>query len=96
VATGSSTEVPPYAAGLLGRIAVESGHFEEARQALEGISRGEERTLTTYRLGRAYEGLGETAKALEAYRTFLSRTAPADEELGAVTRAQEAVTRLGG
>jgi len=48
------------------------------------------------RLGRTYEALGRTEEALEAYRVFLSRTEGADEEVGAVQVAREAVRRLGG
>lgn len=89
-------EPPAWVVGQLGRVALEGGRHAEAIQALEGIARSNERTITKLRLGRAYEALGRDQQALEAYRTFLSRAAPADEGLGAVARAREAVARLGG
>jgi tetratricopeptide (TPR) repeat protein len=80
----------------LGLIALEAGAYDDAIRALETASRGYRRTLVKYHLGVTYEATGDTAKALDAYRTFLSRAAPADEQLGAVIQAREAVTRLGG
>jgi tetratricopeptide (TPR) repeat protein len=90
------TEPPSNLTELAGRIALEAGELEAAVSMLEGVSRANHRTQVKFRLGMAYEELGDTAKALDAYNTFLSRTAPADEQLGAVIRAQEAVARLGG
>jgi len=92
----SASEPPSPLLARVAGIALEAGAYEDAIQTLEGISRSTERTLVKFRLGRAYEAIGDRAKALDAYRTFLSRTAPADEQLGAVIYAREAVTRLGG
>ncbi|MDX1494693.1 MAG: hypothetical protein R3253_11565, partial [Longimicrobiales bacterium] len=92
----TALEPPPDLVVRFGVIALEAGEYDHAIRALEGVSRGLERTLVKFHLGRAYEATGDTARAIDAYRTFLSRTAPADEQLGAVIQAREAVRRLGG
>lgn len=94
--TSLDLEPPAWVVGQVGRVALEGGRHAEAVEALEGIARSNERTITKLRLGRAYEALGRDQQALDAYRTFLSRAAPADEGLGAVAEAREAVARLGG
>lgn len=79
-----------------GWLVMEAGAFEEAVASLKGTSRSRDRTLIEFALGRTYEGMGRAEEALDAYRTFLMRTAPADEQLGAVIYAREALVRLGG
>ena len=81
---------------LAAQVAIDAGELDEAVRMLEGVSRANHRTLVKFRLGLVYEQLGDTTEAIDAYRTFLSRTAPADERLGAVREAREAVARLGG
>ena len=89
-------EPPSWIVARRGWAALEVGEYAEAVQALEGISRSNERTIAKLRLGRAYEALGRDQEALDAYRIFLSRTASADEGLGAIAEARAAVARLGG
>jgi tetratricopeptide (TPR) repeat protein len=52
---------------LLGRIALAEGNYEEAVSRLE--QGDQQQAWTLYHLGRAYEGNGQMAQALEAYRT---------------------------
>ena len=68
---------------------LEAGEYEDAIRLLEGISQSDDRTLATFHLGRAYEAVGDRERALDAYRTFLTRTASADEQLGAVIHARK-------
>jgi tetratricopeptide (TPR) repeat protein/TolB-like protein len=98
LAAVDSAEGPPpsYVTERYARIALDAGAYEAAIPALEGVSRGNQRSLVKFRLGVAYEAIGDTTKALDAYQTFLSRAAPADEQLGAVIQARDAVSRLGG
>lgn len=81
--------------GELGWLAVEAGLWQDAIRILEGISRvPRERSTAKYLLGRVYETTGDDALALDAYRTFLSRTAGGDPDLPAVEHARAAVERL--
>lgn len=94
--TLTDLELPVDIAANMGVMALEAGEYDDAIRLLEGVSRSEERTLAKFHLGRAYEATGDAARAIDAFRTFLSRTAPADEQLGAVIHAREALERLGG
>jgi tetratricopeptide (TPR) repeat protein len=47
-----------------------------------------------YRLGRAYEGVGRTAEAVEQYETFLDIWKNADEGLESVEDAKQRLARL--
>ncbi len=96
VDTLTDLEPPVGVAASAALTAIEADEYEDAIRLLEGISRSDERTLAKFHLGRAYEAVGDRERALDAYRTFLSRTASADEQLGAVIHAREAVARLGG
>lgn len=74
-----------------------AARWPDAIRICEGISHSDfERTWTTFRLGRAYEATGDTDRALDAYRTFLSRTEGADPGWDAVEEARQAVARLDG
>lgn len=93
---GVAIEPPNEVTVELGSIFLGAGQYEEAVRTLESSSRGFRRTYIKFRLGEAYEALGDTAQAIDAYRTFLSRSAPADEQLRAVDHARAALARLGG
>ncbi len=70
------------------------GRGGEGQRGDLGSSPG--RSAAKYRLGRAYEELGDRERALDAYRTFLSRYEKADPGLPWVGEARAAVARLGG
>lgn len=81
---------------VLADLAYRTGRWREAVRIYEGISRGVPgRSLAKYRLGRAYEELGDTARAADAYRTFLARYESADPGLEPVEEARSALERLG-
>ena len=81
----------------MGEFAVRSSQWDEAIRIFEGISRSaNERTWAKFRLGQAYEAVGDTARAIDAYRTFLARTESADPWWEAPGEARLAVERLGG
>jgi tetratricopeptide (TPR) repeat protein len=84
-------------ADMVGELALEVGRWSEAVKVNEGISRSTPgRSAAKFRLGRAYEELGDRERALDAYRTFLSRYEKADPGLPWVEEARSAVARLGG
>jgi hypothetical protein len=79
------------------RFAAAAGNWEEAIPLLEGQSLHPWfRTFAKYWLGKGYEATSDTARALEAYGAFLSRTAAGDPGLARVEEVREAVARLGG
>ena len=83
--------------GPLGEAAWTTDRFRDAIRSFEGVSRdASERSRAKFRLGQAYEAVGERDNALAAYRTFLSRMENADPGLTWVQDAREAVERLGG
>lgn len=45
-------------------------------------------------MGRAYEGLGETAKAVEKYEEFLKYWSEADIQIKSIKDAKERLARL--
>ena len=68
---------------------------DDAIRILEGSSRNPVfRSPAKFRLGQAYEAVGERERALDAYRTYLARMANADPGLQSVRTAREAVVRL--
>jgi hypothetical protein len=84
-------------AGRLAELAVDAGQWSDVVTLGEGVSRGAQgRSTAKYDLGRAYEALGDQERALDAYRTFLSRYEKADPGLAWVEEAKAAVARLGG
>ena len=83
--------------GPLGEAAWRTDRFRDAIRSFEGVSRdATERSRAKFRLGQAYEAVGERDNALAAYRTFLSRMENADPGLTWVEDAREAVERLSG
>jgi tetratricopeptide (TPR) repeat protein len=84
-------ETPPQ----LGFLAFEAERWDDAIRILEGSSRNPVfRSPAKFRLGQAYEAVGERERALDAYRTYLARMANADPGLQSVRTAREAVVRL--
>lgn len=81
----------------LGGLALAAERPDEAVEILEGATRApDQRTHAKYLLGKAYEALGDHDRALDAYGTFLERTAAGDQDLPAIVLAKAAVERLGG
>lgn len=81
----------------LADFAFQAERWRDAVRIYEGISRrASERSMAKYRLGKAYEALGDRERAADAYRTFLSRFERADPGLPWVEEARSALERLGG
>jgi len=81
----------------LAQMAMDAGQWPDAIPILEGISRNpQRRSEAKFLLGKAYEESGDRERALDAYRTFLSRWERADPELTWLREARDAVARLGG
>lgn len=64
------------------------GKFDEAAQLLERAYSLHEEAVLLYNLGRAYEGLGENQKAIDAYTKYLEK-APNAKDRGALERRME-------
>lgn len=83
--------------GPVAEMAFRAERWSDAVRLFEGESRKTPgRSFAKYRLGRAYEELGDRERAADAYRTFLSRFEHADSGLAAVEEARAALERLGG
>ena len=61
------------------------GKFDEAAALLERAYSLHEEPVLLYNLGRAYEGLGENQKAIDAYTKYLEK-APEAKDRGALER----------
>ena len=89
--------IDDFFSGMLASLAFRARRWADAVKVNEGISRTwPGRSAAKYRLGRAYEELGDRQRALDAYRTFLSRYEKADPDLPWVGEARAAVARLEG
>ncbi|NIP57998.1 MAG: tetratricopeptide repeat protein, partial [Gemmatimonadetes bacterium] len=86
----------PLAVLLMGDTEAALGNPAEAIRYWETLLRTPFRPHVRLRTGRAYEELGRTEEALEAYRGLLTMWADADPSLPPVVEAREAVERLGG
>lgn len=64
------------------------GKFDEAAQLLERAYSLHDEAVLLYNLGRAYEGLGENQKAIDAYTKYLEK-APNAKDRGALERRIE-------
>ncbi|MBK7582732.1 MAG: tetratricopeptide repeat protein [Myxococcales bacterium] len=64
------------------------GKFDEAAQLLERAYSLHDEAVLLYNLGRAYEGLGENQKAIDAYTKYLEK-APKAKDRGALERRME-------
>lgn len=64
------------------------GKFDEAAQLLERAYTLHDEAVLLYNLGRAYEGLGENQKAIDAYTKYLEK-APNAKDRGALERRIE-------
>jgi len=64
------------------------GKFDEAAQLLEKAYSLHPEAVLLYNLGRAYEGLGENQKAIDAYTKYLEK-APNAKDRGALERRME-------
>lgn len=65
-----------------------AGRFDEAAKLLEKAYALHQEPVLLYNLGRAYEGLGEYEKAVDAYRRYLEQ-APDAKDRGALERRVE-------
>ncbi|MCA9629728.1 MAG: tetratricopeptide repeat protein [Myxococcales bacterium] len=63
----------------------EAGRFQQAVELLERAFALEASPTIQYNLARAYEGLGETRRAMDAYRAYL-KLSPNAQDRGAVER----------
>lgn len=72
------------------------GNPAEAIRSWETLLRTPFRSHVRIRTGRAYEALGRTEEAREAYRGFLTMWTDADPDLPPVAEAREALARLEG
>lgn len=61
------------------------GHFAEAAELLERAYKLHPEPVLLYNLGRAYDGLGENEKAVDAYKRYLE-LAPEAKDKGALER----------
>lgn len=86
----------PLSVLLMGDAEAALGNRSEAIRYWETLLRTFYRSHVRIRTGRAYEELGRTEEALEAYRGFLTMWADADPSLPLVVEAREAVERLRG
>jgi tetratricopeptide (TPR) repeat protein len=64
------------------------GKFDEAAKLLERAYSLHDEAVLLYNLGRAYEGLGQNQKAIDAYTKYLEK-APAAKDRGALERRME-------
>jgi len=82
---------------VLAAVAEQSGQVEEAIGYYEALVGDRSRPYARYQLGGLYEQRGDTEKALENYRAFVTLWGEADQEVQhLVDEAREAVARLGG
>jgi tetratricopeptide (TPR) repeat protein len=61
------------------------GRFDEAAKLLEEAHRLHDEPVLLYNLARAYEGMGEREKAVDAYQRFLQRS-PDTKDKGAIEK----------
>ena len=82
---------------------LEAGRTNDARAVLEKLLRRYDESRigdpikavkAYYQLGRAYEELGETERAIEQYSIFVDTWTKADIEFEEVTEARERMERL--
>ena len=85
----------------LGRLLVWAGEYEEAKELLSRFLDGNFRTtdawryqISLYNVGRANEGLGLTAEAIDNYREFLKFWENADIQIKEIRDAKARLARL--
>jgi tetratricopeptide (TPR) repeat protein len=85
----------------LGACLIWAGEYAEAKELLSRFLKGNFRTtdawryqISLYCVGRANEGLGLTAEAIENYRDFLRYWENADIQVEAIRDAKERLARL--
>jgi serine/threonine-protein kinase len=80
----------------LAEIELSEGRWDQAIHYAQGQVHGYARPAAFYIQARAYEGKGDTAKALEAWRHFVTITRLGDDDVPRVREGREALARLGG
>src|SRR4051812_11273972 len=65
------------------RVQYRDGHFQEAVKLLLEARSREPAPVLLYNLGRAYEGLGDRSRAIDAYSAFLTEE-PSAPDRGAI------------
>jgi tetratricopeptide (TPR) repeat protein len=85
----------------LGRLLIATGEYDEGKELLSRFLSGNFRTnsgwrflISTYWVGRANEGLGLTADAVDSYEEFLDHWSDADIQLEQIVDAKERLARL--
>lgn len=82
---------------VLAAVAERSGQLEDAIRYYEALVGDQPRPYARYQLGGLYEQRGDTEKALESYRAFVTLWSAGDPEVQhLVDEARDAVARLGG
>ena len=85
----------------LGKYQILFGEYAEGKKLIEQFIQGQYRSNNGNRflacqwlLGRAYEGLGETTKAIEKYEEFLGYWGKADIQIKSIRDAKERLAKL--
>lgn len=80
----------------LAEIELAEERWDPAIHFAQGLMHSHARPLALYLQARAYEGKGDTAKAREAWRSFVTLTRLGDDDVPRVREGREALARLGG
>jgi tetratricopeptide (TPR) repeat protein len=76
-----------------GMTAFNAGRYEAAVQAFNNAYRIKQTALTLYQLGLAYNGMGQPAKALESFESFVRYADPA-KEAAQLSAAKSEIARI--
>jgi tetratricopeptide (TPR) repeat protein len=80
----------------LAEIELTEGRWDQAVHFAQGLVHSHARPLALYIQAKAHEGRGDTAKAREAWRHFVTVTRLGDDDVPRVREGREALARLGG
>jgi tetratricopeptide (TPR) repeat protein len=84
------------ARAALADMAMEAGRFDQAIHYAQSLIFSYDRPRGLYIQAKAYEAKGDTAKALDRWRHFVTLTRKGDDDVAQVREGREAVARLGG